>query len=415
MGPTFVAAGWVNAALGSAGAAAVHRLSARCGSRAAALAAGLAVALHPGLILYTPAVMTEGAAAALLAVAAWLGARARDADGPGRSRAWRLFALGSVLGAATLVRPQMLAIAPIFGFLVPASHEPLLGRFKSAVVVATIAVLPCLPWTVRNCVRIDRCALVSVNGGWNLLIGADERATGAWAPIDVPAACREVWGEADKDECFRREALHAIAASPWRWATLAPAKLAATFDYCGAAGYYLHESNRLSFGEAKKRALGVIETVYERLSYLGALLAVAMAQGPRRSVRLGLAAVGAVFLFREHAYVAILALLLGFGALGARLTSGPFLNGATFAALLATSITHAVFFGAGRYGMIAFPLVTAMAAMAAIGFASSSSRQGIPSTLTSLGARGVLGEPGRADERDQSLEPKKEEETTRCP
>ena len=53
---------------------------------------------------------------------------------------------------------------------------------------------------------MKHCALVSVNGGWNLLIGADAESTGAWSPIKVPEACREVFDEAQKDVCFGREA-----------------------------------------------------------------------------------------------------------------------------------------------------------------------------------------------------------------
>jgi hypothetical protein len=30
---------------------------------------------------------------------------------------------------------------------------------------------------------MNRCALVSFNGGWNLLIGAHEHATGSFAPL----------------------------------------------------------------------------------------------------------------------------------------------------------------------------------------------------------------------------------------
>ena len=62
----------------------------------------------------------------------------------------------------------------------------------------------------------------------------------------------------------------AILRDPVRWLGLVPRRLAATFDYAGAAGFYLHQSNPEAFDEQRKTQLGVVETVYERLAYLGA-------------------------------------------------------------------------------------------------------------------------------------------------
>jgi hypothetical protein len=204
------------------------------------------------------------------------------------------------------------------------------------------------------------CALVSVNGGWNLLIGAGEKATGAWSPIDVPEACRTVWDEAEKDACFGREARGIIRSDPVRWLGLVPARLAATFDYAGAPGFYLHESNPEAFGEGAKWGLGVVETAYERLAYLAALVAAATAEGPRRRARVVVSATSALFLFWIHAYLAVLGLSLSLALRGKRLLDGPVLFGATFFSIAATAVVHAVFFGSGRYSMVVFPLVTAL-------------------------------------------------------
>ncbi len=95
----------VNAVLGAAGAWGAYDLLARVTSRRLALAGGLALALHPALVPYTAALMTEGVTASLLVVA----------RGP-RMLAWLAFA-GLVLGVATLVRPQSLALAPLLGIL----------------------------------------------------------------------------------------------------------------------------------------------------------------------------------------------------------------------------------------------------------------------------------------------------------
>src|SRR4029079_13249018 len=104
-----------------------------------------------------------------------------------------------------------------------------------------------------------------------------EKATGAWAPVDVPEACRTVWDEAEKDACFGHQARGVSARAPGRFLGLVPARLAATFDYAGAPGYYLHASNPDAFGDEAKVRLGTLETIYERLAYLGAVAAAALA------------------------------------------------------------------------------------------------------------------------------------------
>jgi 4-amino-4-deoxy-L-arabinose transferase-like glycosyltransferase len=302
--------------------------------------------------MYTPAVMTEGVTASLIALAAWAASR--------RCRTGTIV-LGLVMGVATLVRPQSLVLAPALGALAAARGAPLVARLRRAVLATTLALAVCAPWTIRNCVRMKQCALVSFNGGWNLLIGAHENATGTFAPLEAPEACRTVWDEAEKDVCFGREARSNIAREPGRWLGLVPAKLAATFDYSGAPGFYLYQSNCVAFDARAKRRLGILETGYERIAYLSALIAVALASGPMRRARLVVAAASAPLLFQTHAYLAVLGLAVALGLRQKALWEGPTLESATFLGLVATVVTHAIFFGAGRYSMVIFPLVTALA------------------------------------------------------
>jgi hypothetical protein len=292
---------------------------------------------------------------------------------------------GVVVGLATLVRPQSLVLAPIFGWLAARGLETLsrrraVGRRIALAGIAAVAALAvCAPWTARNCVRMKRCALVSYNGGWNLLIGADEAATGTWAEIKVPGECREVFDEAEKDVCFGGAARRFVVEHPGEWLSLAPKKLAATFDYAGAGGWYLHAANPAAFPDGAKTALGATETVFERAMLILALLATA--RGPWRALRgarrgapadlrragafLGLVALGIVSSVTLHAWVAyvVLGAALLAGAAWRRSEDGAILPAATTAAVLSLAVTHAVFFGAGRYSLVAFPLVTAAAAL----------------------------------------------------
>jgi hypothetical protein len=349
----------VNAALGSAAVVAVHRIAATAASRAGALLAALGVALHPALVAYTPALMTEGISAALLAIAGWIAVRAGR---PGRPRWIPVMWLGVVFGASVLVRPQTLLVAPLFGAMaVPAAGVR--RRLASAAVVTAVALAVVSPWTVRNLIRMDRVVLVSANGGWNLLIGAVPGATGTFVPIDgeaVPVECRTVFGEAAKDACFGRAARDRIAGAPLRWLALIPKKLSFTFDYSGAPGWYLHASNPEAFPESAKVGLGVAETLWQRLLVALALVALWRAEGPRKVGRAVLCGVGAACLFTQAAWISHVLLVGAALSLGKRLAGHPpaALAGG---AVAVTALTHAVFFGAGRYSLVVFPLLAALA------------------------------------------------------
>ncbi len=210
---------------------------------------------------------------------------------------------------------------------------------------------------------MDAPVITSANLGWNLLIGSTPTANGTFVPIagdTVPVECRTVFGEASKDACFAKAALRYIGRSPVRYLSLVPKKLAYTFEYAGAAGWYLNASNPEAFPERAKLQLGVIETLFERVLLLLSLFAVARAPGPRARIRRIVAAGSGLCLLGPAAWVAHLGLVLGALLLGKALVRHP---PALIAALVvgATVVTHAVFFGAGRYGLPVFPCVAALA------------------------------------------------------
>lgn len=326
--------------------------------RAACLGAGLA-ALHPSLVLYTPALMTEGVTAACLAMAAWLVVRL--AHGPSRRR----FAmLGIVFGVMTLLRPQMLLLAPVFAALSVWGKQVARPRWWArALVVSLVSLAVCAPWTVRNCVRMDRCMLVSANAGWNLLIGTSQKAGGAWISLDamgIPSDCRNVFQEAEKDVCFGKAALTAIREHPLDWLALVPAKLGATFDYPAAPANYLHMSNPDRFGAAWRDRLGMLETIWQRVIFALALVALGWRLGSGRLWRKLAGGLGVLSLLSLSAVPAMLLLLV----LGATLGKPRFSRlpvALALSALAATALMHAVFFGAGRYALVVAYLMAALA------------------------------------------------------
>ena len=353
-GPSLTVAMFFNAVVGGLGVGAAHRIALRRATPRMAVAGAVAVALHPALVFYTPAIMTEGITACLLLIAFAVLLEVK--------RRWVSLVLGGVLlGVATLVRPQCILLAPFLGALHPAATS-VPKRAMSAAAVLVVALLCCAPWTARNCVHMNRCALVSVNGGWNLLIGT-QTDQGAWTELDVPEECRNVFDEAGKDSCFERAAKASIAAHPGTWLAKAPNKLAVTFDYFGAAPFYLHLANADVFSDEAKFRLGAFETVVARLLLALALLVatrLATAMTATRPARvawlcLGLVALG--FAFSRHAWPAYGVLAV----LGARVSKDEPLFGFASAVLLTTMAIHAAFFGAGRYGLVVVPFVTLMA------------------------------------------------------
>jgi len=347
----------VNALIGTAGAWALHDLLLRATSRRLALVGGLLFALHPALLPYTAALMTEGVTASLLVIATAFAERAHGSERRRPAIAW-LVACGLVMGIATLVRPQSLVLAPVLGWL--ASRVTLRAGLTGAITATVLALAVCAPWTARNCSRMEKCALVSVNGGWNLAIGTQTTA-GGWQEMVVPDACREVFAEAAKDECFGREARATITADPMRWLARAPAKLRVTFDYFGAAPWYLHVSSPERFPYRAKVALGALETIASRLLLLAALVTVRKLDGPRRHLREAVTAFGLIACFLASGAMGYVACALAILLLGPReLVRLPRVVPVTAAVLVATAVLHVVFFGAGRYGLVVVPFVTAL-------------------------------------------------------
>jgi len=338
-------------------------------SRALAFLAGLIVAILPTLLFYTPALMTEGLVTLFILASAVGVAEAKEASQLDGRLGLRSIGVGLGLGLATLVRPQSVLFAPVFGWLL-GRRLAISRRIGLMALVSTVVLLTVSPWMARNCARMDRCVLVSANGGWNLLIGTFPEGEGGWAAVEgarVPSNCREVFAEAAKDACFGAAGRVRIAEAPWAWLRLVPQKLRVTFDYTGAASEYLSRAGALS--EPGRLRLGGLEIITQRLLFGLALVAVVRASRGRGgafgnmpwAARLGAVLSGAGYLGLGAAY-GHLGLWL---ATRATARSRPPISLAfLFWSLGLTALVHAVFFGAGRYTLPLLPLFAPLAALA---------------------------------------------------
>lgn len=352
-GPKPLVAMLLNALFGALLVAAVHAAALYVCSRSRARLAALAVALHPTLVLYTAALMTEAVSASVLLM---LAAYALFVAGRGGGSLWRL-PLG--LGGALLVflRPQLLPLVPLLGVVAvgAAAGRSWLGRLRGGAEVLLVTLACCAPWTLRNCSKMDGCVFVSANGGWNLLIGTLPEGHGSFAPIageSVPGECREVYGEAGKDRCFGQAGARRIREQPVSWLVLAPQKLGQMFNHGAIASSYLQTSNGVLVTDRVRTAIATVETLYSRLLLLGACLG--LLRAARGRVQGAFALLAGAFTLSPWGYLAQLGVL---GAIAARrpLPGRRPLELLALAVLGSCIVTHVVFFGAPRYALVWVP------------------------------------------------------------
>ncbi len=353
----------VDALTGAALAWVTWKLAGAALSETRARVAGLLVALHPGLVLYAGLEMSEPLAALATLGAFWLAVR--DA------RPLRGLAIGAlVLGVSALVRPQALLCVPFLGLVMPRSLG-VTRRLAGAGLACSLALVPVLPWTARNCRVMDGCALVSTNAGWNLAIGAFPRATGRFETLRASDGCREVTGQVQQDRCWLEYGLLQIRAAPGRWLSLVPRKLGYTFDHESFAVEYLHEARPTFWPDTRRAAFRGATTAAHRL--LVVLAAFGLFAVARR--RSGVIVQGALLLLiLGLVYVActgtptfwplvVLTAVVPWLPLPGRAPWRPALKLAV--ALLGTTVlAHAVFFGEDRYHLVATPVLCILAAAA---------------------------------------------------
>lgn len=372
LGDGTMVAAMANALTGAALAAIVHQVAFRAfHSDKRALVAGLLVALHPGLVLYSGALMTEPLAATLMLLAILLALEERVG-------AW--IVAGLALGFATLVRPNAILLAPFLGLVtIPKrAFGAVLRGTGRAVLIGTFALATVAPWTYRNCRVMDACAFVSTNGGWNLVIGSAPGATGKFeflvgnTPKGGPA-CDE-GGQVAQDRCWSRYGVSMIKRDFGRWLSLVPAKLHYTLDAEWFPINYLREARPDLVSARAHIVIGKALTAMLHALVVAAALGGIGWSRPTRTKRSAYAV-----------QIALLLLVLGLATrcldprapsvwpLGVVACTLPFLplpgspkrTGAELAVaglILTTLLTHAVFFGEDRYHLVVTPALAILAA-----------------------------------------------------
>lgn len=194
------------------------------GSEAAARAGLLLLAIYPNAIGYVPLALTEVFYTALLMSGCWTVLTRRSR--------WQLVTAGLLLGFATLVKAQTMVVIPLL-FAIEWLRGGALWRqaprlLGDGLLVVAVALLVVLPWSVRNHTQLGQWVAVSTNGGYTLLTGNHDSATGDYTP-DAPVV-QELMARPGLDEVSRdaeagRIALDWIRANPGKFLALAPRKL----------------------------------------------------------------------------------------------------------------------------------------------------------------------------------------------
>jgi 4-amino-4-deoxy-L-arabinose transferase-like glycosyltransferase len=170
--------GVLQAFLGTASVWLVWRIASRLWDARTGLVAAGIMAVFPGLLLYTGALLSETVFVFLL-----LAAVAVLVDVPWSERALstqRLVAFGVLVGLSALVRPQAVLLLPALALALLIARFGWRRALKAAAIALAAAVLTIAPWTVRNAITMDAFIPISSNTGDDLCIGHNPGANGAF-------------------------------------------------------------------------------------------------------------------------------------------------------------------------------------------------------------------------------------------
>ncbi len=146
--------------------------------RLIALIAAGAIALYPGLVIYSDVLQTEAMYIVLLLL---LILKAEELQSrPSTSVA---IMIGVVAGVANLTRAALTGFLPLLLVLIGWLHRDRLGIIGGKILLAAIVwCLVLAPWIWRNYQTLDAFVPVASSGGMSLLLGNNPHATGTWKP-----------------------------------------------------------------------------------------------------------------------------------------------------------------------------------------------------------------------------------------
>ncbi len=213
----------VQACLGVVTCLLAYALAARLFSGWAAAVALLVACFYPPAIYYANVIGTE----TLFALVVVLGVLAVDryADRPSPRDA---ALVGAVWGAGVLTNAVALAFIPWVALFLCLPREG--SSFRCLWIAAAAFLLILAPWTVRNTLLHGRVVVLPTKAGFDLLVGNNPAATGAYAPLATELGVAFVG--MTENEMARQATTMAVGwirSDPKRFLALAGAKVARTW------------------------------------------------------------------------------------------------------------------------------------------------------------------------------------------
>lgn len=273
-GASVTTVGLLNLALAALGGWLLYSLAKRIfGGEATGRLALLLYAIYPNAVGYVPLALTEVAYTTLLLAICWLLVSERVW--------WRFILAGLLLGLASLVKAQSLAVVPLILAIDLLRERGFWRRLPrvavEAVALVALAALVVAPWSMRNQRELGRFVAISTNGGATLLTGNNPTATGDFNPDDPTfkaLEARKDLGEIERDRLMKEAGVAWVKANPAQFAMLMPKKLLRLWGPDGEAewGYQAGYANYAAH-EARFRAVRWINQAY----YFALLCAFAIA------------------------------------------------------------------------------------------------------------------------------------------
>ena len=183
----------------------IYRLARRLHSRRAGLAAALLTCFFPHFLFFTSHWMTENLF--IPAFYASLLLFLRVAEKPTGAA---LYGAGAALGAAILVRPPAICLAPAAIFAAWKTSPDARGRLRAAALIAAGTATLILPWGLHMKIATGRTFSIAPYGAYLLSIGNAPEATGTTREIASPEG--DYWKQMD---AYRGDALGFVTGDPW--------------------------------------------------------------------------------------------------------------------------------------------------------------------------------------------------------
>ena len=223
-GHSWLAAGVMNAVLGTVIVFLTYWLARQfVSTRQAVLAAAIIAFLPSYVVAYTSNLRNETfyAVFVLLALITTIYAV--------RAPNWRTaILLGIVIGLGVYVRPTLLLFPSVFGVLLLLHsfwHSGLTTKRALSLTILTgcIVLVTISPWTVRNFLAMDGLVLTATNGGKTFYLGNGPGATGKHRRVDM-----SVFSDRSEMTVYRegfRKGVENIVMDPLTWASILPVKV----------------------------------------------------------------------------------------------------------------------------------------------------------------------------------------------